>query len=178
MSSYHDTDSSNDSFESDSSCRVNAHNTQSIMNDHEKWIEQLTNINSWKTKDDKTLWSETRDKHWKILPNSKERSTNWPVSESGGESFLNSLIRTPIMQRNFPPPPPKPDSPPEVLFKSTLIFILIYGPIKIINLSFSFVGYRVQGRTLEIIAVDVSGEIYVSTRWTFHECAGFSIRHI
>jgi len=117
MSSYHDTDSSNDSFESDSSCRLNAPNTLS-MDDHEKWIDQLTNINSWKAKkDDKTLWSETHDKHWKNLPNSEERSNNWPVIESGGESFLNSLIRTPIMQRNFPPPPPKPDSPPEVLFK-------------------------------------------------------------
>jgi len=111
--SYHDTDSSNDSFESDSSCRVSASNTLSVMNDHEKWIDQLTNMNSWKMKDDKTLWSETRDKHWKNL-NSEERSINWPVSESGGQSFLNSLIRTPIMQR-FPPPPPKPDSPPEVL---------------------------------------------------------------
>lgn len=123
MSSYHDTDSSNDSFESDSSCRANASNALSIrvqmdhdQMDHEKWIDQLTNINSWKTKDDKALWSEVCDKHWKNLPSSEERTTNWPVSESGGESFLNSLMRTPIMQCNFPPPPPKPDSPPEVLF--------------------------------------------------------------
>ncbi|XP_018371437.1 PREDICTED: meiosis arrest female protein 1 homolog isoform X4 [Trachymyrmex cornetzi] len=120
MSSYHDTDSSNDSFESDSSCRANASNALGIrvqmdhdQMDHEKWIDQLTNINSWKTKDDKTLWSEVCDKHWKNLPSSEERTTNWPVSESGGESFLNSLMRTPIMQCNFPPPPPKPDSPPE-----------------------------------------------------------------
>ncbi|XP_018313863.1 meiosis arrest female protein 1 homolog isoform X4 [Mycetomoellerius zeteki] len=117
MSSYHDTDSSNDSFESDSSCRANAPNALGVriqMNDqmdHEKWIDQLTNINSWRTKDDKTLWSDVSDKHWKNLPSSEERTTNWP--ESGGESFLNSLMRTPIMQRNFPPPPPKPDSPPE-----------------------------------------------------------------
>jgi len=108
--SYHDTDSSNDSFESDSSCRVSASNALSMMD--EKWIDQL-NMNSWKTKNDKTLWSETRDKHWKNL-NSEERSINWPISESGGQNFLNSLIRTPIMQ-HFPPPPPKPDSPPEVL---------------------------------------------------------------
>ncbi|XP_025073854.1 meiosis regulator and mRNA stability factor 1 [Pogonomyrmex barbatus] len=112
MSSYHDTDSSNDSFESDSSCRVNASNTLGIMDDHEKWIDQLTNINSWKIKNDKGLWLEVRDKHWKNLSNSEERSVNWPVPESGSETFLNSLIRTPIM-RNFPPPPPKPDSPPE-----------------------------------------------------------------
>ncbi|TGZ52718.1 Limkain-b1 [Temnothorax longispinosus] len=113
-SSYRDTDSSNDSFESDSSCRMNASNTLSAMDhDHEKWIDQLTNINSWKAKDDKSLWPEARDKHWKNLPNSEERSISWSVpAESGGESFLNSLIRTP-MQRNFPPPPPKPDSPPE-----------------------------------------------------------------
>ncbi|KAL6266735.1 hypothetical protein P5V15_003571 [Pogonomyrmex californicus] len=112
MSSYHNTDSSNDSFESDSSCRVNASNTLGMMDDHEKWIDQLTNINSWKTKNDKGLWLEVRDKHWKNLLNSEERSVNWPVPESGSETFLNSLIRTPIM-RNFPPPPPKPDSPPE-----------------------------------------------------------------
>ncbi|XP_018346736.1 PREDICTED: meiosis arrest female protein 1 homolog isoform X3 [Trachymyrmex septentrionalis] len=120
MSSYHDTDSSNDSFESDSSYRANASNALGIrvqmdhdQMDHEKWIDQLTNINSWKMKDDKSLWSEVCDKHWKNLPSSEERTTNWPVSESGGESFLNSLMRTPIMQCNFPPPPPKPDSPPE-----------------------------------------------------------------
>ncbi|XP_036147876.1 meiosis regulator and mRNA stability factor 1 isoform X5 [Monomorium pharaonis] len=112
MSSYHDTDSSNDSFDSDSSCRVNVHNALSIMDDHEKWIDQLTNVNSWNAKDNKAVWSETSNKHWKNLPNSEERPINWPIPESGGESFLNSLIRTPIM-RNFPPPPPKPDSPPE-----------------------------------------------------------------
>lgn len=113
MSSYHDTDSSNDSFESDSSYRVNAPSALGMMDDHEKWIDQLTNVNSWRAKDDKALWPETRDQHWK---NSEEPSINWMIPESGGECFLNSLIRTPIMQRNFPPPPPKPDSPFEVLF--------------------------------------------------------------
>lgn len=87
-----------------------------MMDDNDKWINQSTNINSWKAKDGKALWSENRDKHWKDLPNSEERSVNWPVQESGGEIFLNSLIRTPILQHNFPPPPPKPDSPPEVIF--------------------------------------------------------------
>ncbi|XP_011707520.1 PREDICTED: meiosis arrest female protein 1 isoform X3 [Wasmannia auropunctata] len=110
MSSYHDTDSSNDSFESDSSCRANAGSALGVVD--ENWIDQLTNMSSWKAKNDKGLWPETRDKHWKNLPNSEEHSINWAVSESGGESFLNSLIRTPI-QRKFPPPPPKPDSPPE-----------------------------------------------------------------
>ncbi|XP_025991355.1 meiosis regulator and mRNA stability factor 1 isoform X2 [Solenopsis invicta] len=112
ISSHLDTDSSNDSFESDISCRVNVPNALSTMDDHEKWLDQLTNVNSWKAKDDKAVWSETCDKHWKNLPNSEKRSNNWPALESGGESLLNSLMRTPIM-RNFPPPPPKPDSPPE-----------------------------------------------------------------
>lgn len=114
MSSCHDTDSSNDSFESDSSYHVNVSNTLSMVDNHEKWINQLTNINSWKVKEDKALWSENRIKHWKNLTSLEERSINW--SESGSESFLKSLIRTPIMQHDFPPPPPKPDSPPEVLF--------------------------------------------------------------
>ncbi|KAL0122954.1 hypothetical protein PUN28_007547 [Cardiocondyla obscurior] len=116
MLSHHDTDSSTDSLESDSSYRANAANTLNMIDDHEKWFNQLTNVNSWKVRDDKasqkTLWPEIRDKHWKNLPNSEECSSTWPVPQSGGESFLNSLIRTPIM-RNFPPPPPKPDSPPE-----------------------------------------------------------------
>ncbi|XP_072760485.1 meiosis regulator and mRNA stability factor 1 isoform X2 [Anoplolepis gracilipes] len=110
MSSYHDTDSSNDSFESDSSYNVNISNAMGVDN-HEKWIDQLTSINSWKVKEDKALWSQNRIKHWKNLTSSEERSINWP--ESAGESFLKSLIRTPIMQHDFPPPPPKPDSPPE-----------------------------------------------------------------
>ena len=84
-----------------------------MLDNHEKWINQLTNSNSWKEKEDKALWSENRIKHWKNLASSEERSINWP--ESGGETFLKSLIRTPIMQHDFPPPPPKPDSPPEVL---------------------------------------------------------------
>jgi len=113
MSSYHDTDSSNDSFESDSSYRVNVSNTFGMVDNHEKWLNQLTtNINSWKGKEDKALWSENRIKHWKNLTSLEERSMNWP--ESGGESFLKSLIRTPIMQHDFSAPPPKPDSPPEV----------------------------------------------------------------
>lgn len=112
MPSYHDTDSSNDSFESDSSYHVNVSNNLGMVDSHEKWIDQLTtNINSWKGKEDKDLWSENRIKHWKSLTSSEERSINWP--ESGSESFLKSLIRTP-MQHDFPPPPPKPDSPPEV----------------------------------------------------------------
>ncbi|XP_070163124.1 meiosis regulator and mRNA stability factor 1 isoform X2 [Polyergus mexicanus] len=111
MSSCHDTDSSNDSFESDSSYRVNVSNALGMVDNHEKWIDQLTNINSWKVKEDKALWSENCIKHWKNLTSLEERSINW--SESGGESFLKSLIRTPIMQHDFPPPPPKPDSPPE-----------------------------------------------------------------
>ncbi|XP_011876529.1 PREDICTED: meiosis arrest female protein 1 homolog isoform X7 [Vollenhovia emeryi] len=111
MQSYHDTDSSNDSFESDSSCRANIPGTLNMMDDHEKWIDQLTSINSWKVKNDKDLWPETHtDKHWKNLPSSDECSINWAMPKSGGESFLSSLMRTPIMQRNFPP---KPDSPPE-----------------------------------------------------------------
>lgn len=114
MSSYHDTDSSNDSFESDSSYHVNVSNTLGMVDNHEKWINQLTtNINSWKGKEDKALWSENHIKHWKNLTSLEERSiNNWP--ESGSESFLKSLIRTPIMQRDFLGPPPKPDSPPEV----------------------------------------------------------------
>jgi len=108
---YHDTDSSNESFESDSSLRINVSNVLGMMN-HEKWLDHLTDINSWKSKDDKILWAENRDKRWKNLPNSGIHPINW--SESNNECFINNLIRAPIMQYNFPPPPPKPDSPPEV----------------------------------------------------------------
>lgn len=118
MSSYQDTDSSNESFESDTSCRINC--AVNLMDDHENWIDNLT-VSSWKTKNEKTLWPENRNKHWNNLPSMEEHSINWPFSESGGESFLSSLIRTPRLQRNFPPPPPKPDSPLEVL-----LFLLKY----------------------------------------------------
>ncbi|EZA49569.1 Limkain-b1 [Ooceraea biroi] len=111
ISSYQDADSSNESFESDSSLRANISSVRGVMSQQEKWFDQLEDMNSWKAQLDKIVWAENRDKHWKNLPNSEIHPINWP--ENDNESFINNLIRTPMMQRNFPPPPPKPDSPPE-----------------------------------------------------------------
>lgn len=86
------------------------------MGNHEKWLEQhIVSLNSWKAKDERALWLKDSDKYWKNLQGSGDQSINWPMPRNGSESLLKSLIRTPIMQHNFPPPPPKPDSPPEVL---------------------------------------------------------------
>ncbi|XP_011141552.1 meiosis regulator and mRNA stability factor 1 isoform X1 [Harpegnathos saltator] len=112
-SSYHDTDSSNDSFESDSSYHVNVSNASSMIDDPEKWFEHVTSVNSWKAKEERSFWSKDCDKHWKNLQSIEDHSINWPISESSSESLMRSLIRTPIMRHNFPLPPPKPDSPPE-----------------------------------------------------------------
>lgn len=50
-----------------------------------------------------------------MTSNSEDRLVNWSLQENGSESFLKNLIQTPIMLHGFPPAPPKPDSPPEVL---------------------------------------------------------------
>ncbi|KAG7210665.1 hypothetical protein KM043_012173 [Ampulex compressa] len=112
-SPYRDTDSSNESFESDSSSRANVSAANSIpLKDCKKWGNEGDDNNSWKHSEENT-WSKECNKHWKAKQTAEETSVNWTLSETGSESFLKSLIRTPIIQHGFPPPPPKPDSPPE-----------------------------------------------------------------
>ncbi|XP_047365220.1 meiosis regulator and mRNA stability factor 1 isoform X1 [Vespa velutina] len=115
-SSYHDTDSSNESFESDSSSRINASSNASTLEEHGKWITHVINgHNSWKQDEDNHFWTQDCEKHWKVLTYSEERSNNWPLFENNNGDFLKNLIHTPtIIQNDFPAPPPKPDSPPEV----------------------------------------------------------------
>ena len=113
-SSYRDTDSSNESFESDSSCHVNVSNNSTTL-EQTNWSEQVTeNQDSWKQTNKDNLWSEESNKSWRIS-NSEDRLINWSLQENGSGSFLKSLMQTPIIPRGFPLAPPKPDSPPEVL---------------------------------------------------------------
>lgn len=110
-SSYCDTDSSNESFESDSSSHVNISNNSNTL-EHAKWTEQtVDNQNFWKQTEKNNVWSEESNKSWKTS-SSEDRSLNWPLRESGSESFYKSLMQTPIIPCDFPAPP-KPDSPPE-----------------------------------------------------------------
>ncbi|XP_076293611.1 meiosis regulator and mRNA stability factor 1-like protein [Lasioglossum baleicum] len=110
-SSHRDTDSSNESFESDSSYRVNV--SINPLSCSSKWTEQATeNQISWKQSNETTLWSKESDAYWKTST-SKDQLINWSLQESGSESFLKSLMRTPVIPPAFPPPPPKPDSPSE-----------------------------------------------------------------
>ncbi|XP_033336634.2 meiosis regulator and mRNA stability factor 1-like protein isoform X2 [Megalopta genalis] len=111
VSSYRDTDSSNESFESDTSSRVNVSNNP--LSCSLKWSEQNTEIQvPWKQCDETALWSKESDTYWK-MSTSKDQLIDWSLQESGSEIFLKSLMRTPIVSSTFPPPPPKPDSPPE-----------------------------------------------------------------
>ncbi|KAK9300350.1 hypothetical protein QLX08_006896 [Tetragonisca angustula] len=111
-SSYRDTDSSNESFESDSSCHVNVSNNSTTL-EQTNWSEQVTeNQDSWKQTNKDNLWSEESNKSWRIS-NSEDRLINWSLQENGSGSFLKSLMQTPIIPRGFPLAPPKPDSPPE-----------------------------------------------------------------
>ncbi|XP_020292238.1 meiosis arrest female protein 1 isoform X2 [Pseudomyrmex gracilis] len=65
MSSYQDTDSSNESFESDSSCRINS--AVNIMDDHENWMDNLTDITykreHWKSWMSPTKFTYPQDEH-------------------------------------------------------------------------------------------------------------------
>ena len=111
-SSNRDTDSSNESFESDSSSRINVSTNSVALEERVKWPEQaVEGQNSWKQTEENNLWSKGFDKHWKT-PISEDQLASWTLQESGSESFLKSLMRTPVMPHGFPPPP-KPDSPPE-----------------------------------------------------------------
>ncbi|XP_078035098.1 meiosis regulator and mRNA stability factor 1-like protein isoform X2 [Augochlora pura] len=111
-SSYRDTDSSNESFESDSSSHVNVSNNP--LSCSLKWTGQNTEIHiPWKQSDETALWSKESDTYWKTSTSSNDQLIDWSLQESGSEIFLKSLMRTPIVSSTFPPPPPKPDSPPE-----------------------------------------------------------------
>ncbi|XP_076160269.1 meiosis regulator and mRNA stability factor 1-like protein isoform X2 [Ptiloglossa arizonensis] len=115
-SSNHDTDSSNESFESDFSSRVNVSNNSSTLKERAKWAGQtIDNPHSWKQTEENSLWSKESDKHWKMSP-SEDQLLNWTSQENEKENFFNSLKRILILPQDFPPPPPKPDSPPEVFF--------------------------------------------------------------
>ncbi|KAK2576438.1 hypothetical protein KPH14_005771 [Odynerus spinipes] len=119
-SSFHDTDSSNESFESDSSLHINVSSNVSsnvsVLEENGKWIGDTSKgHNSWKQNKENNLWSQECDKHWKTLTDPENQSNNWLLFENGNEDFFKNLIHTPtIIKSDFPPPPPKPDSPPEV----------------------------------------------------------------
>lgn len=132
-SSYCDTDSSNESFESDSSSHVNISNNSNTL-EHAKWTEQIVdNQNFWKQTEKNNVWSEESNKSWKTS-SSEDRSLNWPLRESGSESFYKSLMQTPIIPCDFPAP--KPDSPPEVFSLINSIFICIFYLINFDKLFF------------------------------------------
>ncbi|XP_076241468.1 meiosis regulator and mRNA stability factor 1-like protein [Calliopsis andreniformis] len=113
-SSYRDTDSSNESFESDSSSRLSISNNSITLDERAKWTKQTAdNQNSWKQTKEDDVWSKDLYNHWKMSVTG-DQLINWSLQESGSERFLKGLMQTPIILRGFPPPPPpKPDSPSE-----------------------------------------------------------------
>nr|XP_012145387.1 PREDICTED: meiosis arrest female protein 1 isoform X2 [Megachile rotundata] len=112
-SSYRDTDSSNESFESDSSFRINVSSNSITSEERAKWAGQtVENQSSWKQTDENNLWSKESEKSWKSSA-SENQLASWSLQENGSESFIKNLMHTSIISRGFPPPPPKPDSPPE-----------------------------------------------------------------
>lgn len=73
-SSYRDTDSSNESFESDSSSRVNVSNNSVALEERAKWMGQVAeNQNSWKQTEEDNVWLKDIHEQWKILG---DRSVN------------------------------------------------------------------------------------------------------
>ncbi|XP_076763665.1 meiosis regulator and mRNA stability factor 1-like protein isoform X3 [Xylocopa sonorina] len=102
-SSYRDTDSSNESFESDSPSCGNISTNSATLEERAKYAKQaVERLSSWKQ----------IDKSWKTS-SSEDQVVNWSLQENGSENFLKSLMRTPVIPQDFLPPPPKPDSPPE-----------------------------------------------------------------
>lgn len=115
-SSHHDTDFSNESFESDSFSRKNLSSNISLLKSNGKQTGDTSkNRNSLKQNEKINLWLQECEKHWEILTDSEDQLNNWPLFERENEDLLKNLKHTAtIMKHHFPPPPPKPDSPPEV----------------------------------------------------------------
>ena len=105
--SNQDSESGNESLEMDSSMRLNVSSASSKREEQGTWNLQSNN-DSWKLKNDGNSWQNKNDSHWAALSGNEIQSQKWPTLENSGESFLKSLIRTPILNNEFPPPPPEP----------------------------------------------------------------------
>lgn len=121
-SPYRDTDSGNDSFESDTSSRMDASNESTTSEERNKWSEHVNDSSTiWKQKVAETsIWQRKSENDWSITSKSHEQSNRWPVLNSNSEHFLKNLMCPSVTHKELPPPP-KPDSPTEV-YSDILIF--------------------------------------------------------
>ncbi|XP_015588590.1 meiosis regulator and mRNA stability factor 1 isoform X2 [Cephus cinctus] len=118
-SPYRDTDSSNESFESDTSSRANASNASITSEERNKWPAQsASSQNTWKQKEDTDVWEKKEETDWSNMPNTAT-SNKWPVLESSGECFLKSLVRAPVICKELPVPPPSPPKPDSFVAEET-----------------------------------------------------------
>ena len=93
----------------DLSIPLNVSSVSHVPEGEENWNSQSVN-NSWKQKSEGNSWEKNNDSHWAALPSGENQSQKWPQVGRSGESFLKSLIRTPILSNEFPPPPPAPET--------------------------------------------------------------------
>ncbi|XP_046616833.1 meiosis regulator and mRNA stability factor 1 isoform X2 [Neodiprion virginianus] len=105
------TESSNDSFDSDTSGRLDLSNASLNLEELSKWPPTSVNIHhDWSHKE-LSQWSQKNDTQWSAVPESEaEQSHKWSAIERKDDKFLQSLIRTSPGNQELPPPP-KPDSP-------------------------------------------------------------------
>lgn len=105
--SNQESESGIDSFEMDSSTRLNVSNASSKHEEQSNWTCESGN-SSWKQKSDIMNWPKKNTSPWSAM--SLNQNQQWPTLQSRGDTFLKSLIRTPVLNNEFPPPPPEPET--------------------------------------------------------------------
>lgn len=110
-SPHGNTESSNDSFDSDTSARLDMSNTSLTSEERGKWPPAASIRHQDWSRKDVDQWSQKNDDQWPAIPDLQvEHSHKWPVMDRNGDRFLENLIRTSPGNQELPPPP-KPDSP-------------------------------------------------------------------
>lgn len=107
--SNQESESGIDSFEMDSSTRLNVSSASSKHEEQSNWTCESGN-SSWKQKSDVTNWPKKNTSPWSAMSLNDNLNHQWPSMQSRGDTFLKSLMRTPVLSNEFPPPPPEPEN--------------------------------------------------------------------
>lgn len=97
----------------DSSTRLNVSNASSKPEEQSSnWTCESDN-NSWKQKSDVMNWPKKNTSPWSAMSAmslNDNQHQQWPTMQNRGDTFLKSLMRTPVLNNEFPPPPPEPEN--------------------------------------------------------------------
>lgn len=121
MSPHGNAESSNESFDSDTSARLDVSNVSLASEERSKWPPvSISRPTDWSQKD-VNQWHQ-KNTQWPAIPELQvEQAHSWPVMERNGDRFLENLIHNSSANQELPPPP-KPDSPTDVSLRNDFNF--------------------------------------------------------